>query len=1309
MNRRSSISLILSLLLLWSNPVAANYQFTHFDMEDGLSQNTVFAIVQDHLGFMWFGTKNGLNRYDGHSFRTYYRGTDEHSLKNDYINTLAESSDRHLWVGTDNGLFIYNHQYDSFEEFNGKTADGISIKGNIVNLVSWGDYMYVAAQQQGLFRYDVKTRELIFKPYESYTAVICMSMDSDGNLWVGHYGGEIYKGDKDLANFQLLTDSDGNSYFKNSTITGIVNVEQGQLFVGTGNKGVNIIDTNKKELIHLMPETGTKGSYVHDMLKISNEIWAATENGIYVYELLAHKVKHYAYEPTNPFCISDNPVQTLSCDRNGGVWIGTYFGGVNYCSQKTSNFEYVYPRIDKEQTLHGRRVREFAEDKYGIVWIGTEDGGLHYYNPETKVISHISESSQFSNIHGLCVADDKIWIGTFSFGLKVMDLKTKKIIRTFLADGSEGSLKDNDVFAIAGTKDGIYVGTLSGVARYDNGRFHYVDELPSAIIYDIHEDIDGNLWVATYGKGVYMRPAGSAKWQEFNTGNGAVRSDNILSISETSKGTIWITTEGGGMYRYIGGGKLDYITVIQGVTHKIVFNMVEDQSGKLWFTTNMGMVCYDPNTRIPQVYTTDNGLLSNNFNYKSLLCSKSGRIYAGSLNGFISFLPESLHKADNNPNIVATELYINNTIVDNLAEDSPLSQSITMTDKLVLEHGDNSIMLKMAAMVYNTSHQVQLVYKLEGFDDEWQSLQSNYFIRYTNLPTGNYKLLVKASDNSETPYILSITIKPEWYLSWWAWVLYVLTAVALIVLLWQFFKRRSAAHRRLSIEKFEREKDQELYKSKITFFTNVAHEIRTPLTLIKMPLENLLKQKLRNATVREDLSIMEKNVNRLLDLTNQLLDFRKAERNGMKLTFERSNINNIVEGVYVRFASVVREKGVKMDISMPDEPVFAYVDKESVTKIVSNLINNAVKYCEKTIFVELLQEDNCFKIMLKNDGELIPAANREDIFAAFVRGDNATNISGTGIGLALARSIAELHSGTLDIVDDSELNVFCLTMPLMQAEKIGIDDKDTVETGEAVMDETNDETAPVILIVEDNSSMLMYEKQKLQPYYNVLTASNGEEALAIVKKHDVDVIVSDCMMEPMDGLHLCRHIKNDVKTSHIPFILLTALTLDSAKVEAMERGADAYIEKPFSMEYLLSTIKNMLRIRQSVKDAYALSPFTSSESVAVNKRDSEFIRKVEDIVKRNINNNDFSIRDLAEEMGLSRTALNRKVNGVMGMTPNSYIKVVRLKKAAELMKEGGYNVTEVAYKVGFTSSSYFAQCFYKQFGVQPKEFINSVE
>ena len=1313
------IKITVLALLIMAGASAANgsgYQFRHYDSQAGLSQNSVMTIVQDSMGFMWFGTHDGLNRFDGHSFKVYRMSQLPHGLGNARIEVIYQSTDHELWVGTEHGVYIYSPATDSFRRFDAMTADGKMVVGQVNIITGDADRILISSIGNGIYIYDKRRGVLTQHQLLGFPSVSSICIDAGQTIWLGFYEGGLSYTRNDFKTIVSFSDATGQTVLNRQTITGIVPTEKGLLYLCSSVSGLSELNINEKQVTPLIPTADGKSIHAHGMIQCDDELLVATENGLYVYELSSHSVSHYTYEATNPFSLSDNSLQTVFRDKDDGIWVGSYFGGVNYAPRMSYAFSNYIPRVDRPGSLHGRRVGQLAEADDGTIWVGTEDGGLNRFSPVTNQFTFIEASAAFLNVQSLCIVGSELWVGTFDHGLKVLDAATGSLLRSYQHGGGEGLLRDNTIFTIERASDGtVYVGTLGGAYRYESAtdRFIQIMELPQNIVYDIMEDHAHNLWVAVYDQGVYMLAAGSSQWQHFAEGNATLPGNNVVNLYETSRGEVWAVTDGSGVCRYDAQRRRFLSVAIPSYQPKRVLqSMVEDSEGMLWLTTNEGLVCYNPENASSRIYTTVNGLLNNNFSRQSALCSSTGRIYLGCLTGLVAFSPQSFLGLSSAPAIVATELMLQGRVVDNMTPESPLKQSITTTHSLTLPYDQNSLALKIAVLSYRDAQSRQIRYKLEGFDSQWQHLYSDNYIRYTNLPAGHYVLQVTdmtTNEKTAIPLTIDITVLQPWYSTWWAWLIYLLVAAVAVLMAYRYLTQRSRMNRRLAMEKFEHEREQELYQSKINFFTNVAHEIRTPLTLIKGPLTDILQKEVNDEDERENLHIMDQNVTRLLNLTNQLLDFRKIERDGIRLSFQRCNIGQLVNDVYVRFKPVIQQRGITATLSLPEEPLQAYVDGEAFTKIVSNLMTNATKYCDHFIQVELTRRDDQVVLTTRNDGTLIPAQLRQQIFKPFYRAEAAESQTGTGIGMALARSLAELHSGHLEILDDPQLNVFCLTLPIEQEECLFPSADDHSEQVDSLSDadfDSDDNQQPLVLIVEDNASLQTYEKKHLAHHFRVITADNGQQALDVLKDYDVDIIVSDVMMEPVDGFELCRQVKEDVSTSHIPFILLTALTLDSAKVQGMESGADSYIEKPFSMDYLLSVIQNLLRTRQSIKQAYATSPFLQQEAVSISKADEAFMQRLEQVMADHMTDSDFDINEMASQLYMSRTNLNRKIRGLFNLTPNNYIKVERLKRAAYLLKQGDTRVNEVCYMVGFSSPSYFTQCFQKQFGLLPKDFIS---
>jgi DNA-binding response OmpR family regulator/nitrogen-specific signal transduction histidine kinase len=550
-----------------------------------------------------------------------------------------------------------------------------------------------------------------------------------------------------------------------------------------------------------------------------------------------------------------------------------------------------------------------------------------------------------------------------------------------------------------------------------------------------------------------------------------------------------------------------------------------------------------------------------------------------------------------------------------------------------------------------------------------------------------------------------------------AYIIYFLIGAAIIFTIFRYYYIALTARNNRKIDLFEREKEREIYNAKIEFFTNIAHEIRTPLTLIKMPLDKLIGQLTHNADIKENLNIMRKNTNRLIDLTNQLLDFRKAEANKFSLTFTKTDINELLTEMQAIFKAAADQKNISFKIEVPRITLHAFVDEEAVKKILANLINNAIKYSEKKVLIRLLpfsSEDTMFHIEFKNDGYLIPPELKDKIFEPFYRIKETEKEAGTGIGLPLAKALAELHKGSLELknaMDDT--NLFLLSLPIHQDQEINlIKEEATQQEADTVSPEKSvpsNPAKPLILLVEDNKEILGFIRKELSPDYNMLTAINGQDALASLQKENVHLVISDIMMPVMDGIELCKRMKTDLQYSHIPIILLTAKNSLNSKIEGLEVGADAYIEKPFAFEHLQAQITNLITNRNIIKEYFAHSPLTHLKGIAHSKADKSFIEVLNTIIYDNITNMDLDVDQLSKMMNMSRPTLYRKIKALSDLTPNELINLSRLKKAAELLAEGKYKINEVANTVGYTVHANFSRDFHKQFGVTPSNYIKNLQ
>lgn len=1307
--------------------VEEHYYFKNLSIRNGLSQNTVNAILQDRKGFMWLGTKDGLNRYDGLSFRKFkHDAANPRSIGNSFITSLYEDFNGNIWVGTDAGVYIYYPEKEAFEEFDCQSLEKTRIERSVSMIA--GDKqgrVWIAVEAQGMFCYDACQKLLRNYPLSEISSNIkCFTFDSGGTLWLGFYGDGLYYSKDNLATVHPYgSPEDGKREFEGGVITKIVQGNYNCLYIGSVKEGVSELNLTSGQVRNLLAidESG-ESIFCRDLLPYSdNELWIGTESGIYIYNLRTAQFIHLRASLYDSYSLSDNAIYALYKDREEGLWIGSYFGGVDYYPRQYTYFAKYYPK-NIANSLHGKRVREFCRADDGTLWIGTEDGGLNHFNPKTKEFHFFEPSAGFTNIHGLCMDGSHLWVGTFSKGLRVIDTRTGVVLRTYTEGHTPHSLNDNSIFSICRTSAGeIYLGTLFGLLRYNRTQdnFDRIPELNGKFVYDIKEDSYGNLWLATYANGAYCYDVSVRRWKNYVFDAEDEKSlpyDKVLSVFEDSYRQIWLTTQGGGFCLFHPDTEtFTRYGLKDGLPNDVVYQIVEDDDRFLWLTTNNGLVRFDPKTMEMKVFSTANGLPTNQFNYRSGFKDEAGNIYLGSINGFVAFDPRTFAENRQVPAVAITDFLLFNKEVPVGETDSPLKSSITFSDKVVLTADQNSFSFRIAALSYQAPRMNKLMYKLEGFDEGWLTIGESPLVTYSNLGYGDYVFKVKASNSdgvwNEQETSLHLSILPPFYLSGWAYCFYVLFFMGCLVCVIFYFKRRNYRKQHRQMEMLEQEKEREVYHAKIDFFTNVAHEIRTPLTLIKGPLENIILKKEVDSETKEDLYIMKQNTERLLNLTNQLLDFRKTETRGFRLNFTECDVVAVLRETYLRFTSLAKQKGLDFILELPQECFMADVNQEALTKIISNLLNNGVKYASTYLRISLETDEKVFHIRTFNDGEMIPDTMKEEIFKPFVRLDKEDEVTtGTGIGLALSRSLAELHQGSLMMEKGEEVNCFCLTLPVNQDSTITLSAENVSQVEENSCGWEQEETdtkekKPMILVVEDNPDMLAFIRKQLTTEYSVLTAMNGIEALAVLDNHYVNLVVSDVMMPQMDGFELCKTIKSDLSYSHIPVVLLTAKTNIQSKIEGLELGADAYIEKPFSVEYLLANISSLIHNREKLRQTFAKSPFVAANTMALTKADEEFIWKLNDIIQANLHNPEFSMEDMADALKMSRSSFYRKIKGVLDLSPNEYLRLERLKQAAQLLKEGKSRVNEICYTVGFNSPSYFSKCFLKQFGVLPKDFI----
>ena len=1292
-----------------------NRSFRNYQIEDGLSHNAVISMLQDHRGFMWFGTKDGLNRFDGYNYKIFQHDPENpKSIGSNFIRCLYEYKDKIL-VGTDTGLFTYDEKTEAFSIVsNTKDQPILDIESD-----NEGHIWFIASGK--LYRYssDSLNVEIYDQTYFSF-----LTKNSEGTLFVSSQDA-VYMYIPANNSLQKLAVSPPN--VSEPIITEIdASLFKDQLYIGTKDDGVLVYSLTRQKTSSLFSKNN-KPLFVRDFLvKNGAELWVASESGLFIYDLKTLDYQNLKKSYNNPYSISDNAIYCLVEDLEGGVWLGTYFGGVNYYPKPFTPFKRYFPRVG-ENSISGNAVREIEGDNYGTIWIGTEDAGLNRLNAKTGKFENYRPKTEGGilshyNIHGLLARESELWIGTFEHGLDVMDIKTGKIIRHYGTKAGDGGLRSDFILYIYETKAGdLYILTSQGVYKYikASDAFEILKGFPEVYHYTfLLEDHDGILWAGTYWDGLYYyNPKTEARGHfKYDRNDESSISSNVINgIFEDSKNRLWITTENGLNLLNRKTGAFKRITKSEGMPGNVAYALLEDENAHLWISTSNGLVDYDPESGELKTFTKSNGLLSDQFNYSSFFKDESGEMYFGSVNGLISFNPSTFTKNTYKAPIYITDIQINNENVAVDTPESPLKKSISFTEELELTDKQSTFSLAFASLSYTAPEMTKYWYKLEGLNDNWISLGENHEVNFTELPAGDYLFKVKALNSdgiwSEAEVALNLEVLPPFFASKTAYTLYILCLLLLIFLLLRYYHIYNRDKNNRRIQQLENAKEKEIYQAKIEFFTNIAHEIRTPLTLIKSPLEKLLKNTYKSPEIPKNLGIMEKNTSRLLNLINELLDFRKTEMQHVKLNFLTVNISELLEETYLRFSPVIQERGLNFTIIKPAEALIAQVDEEAIKKILSNLYSNAVKYSNQEVSLKLERDDTHFRITITNDGRLIPSHLQQRIFEPFYRVPGEAKNLGTGIGLSLAYSLTQLHQGKLHFETQNNLNTFVLRLPLDQPEAIKTKLKpvSSENHGDLPFKENFRKNTPCLLIAEDNPELSDFIYSELAQSYNVISAANGAQALEYLEKNNVQLILSDIMMPVMDGIELCKQVKENPKTKHIPVILLTAKSALNAKIEGLESGADAYITKPFSMDHLLVQISNLLENRKTILDHYSNSPLAHLKSLSLSASDQDFIAKLDQIIESRMKDPDLNVESLAQFMNMSRSTLYRKIKELSAVSPNELINTSRLKKAAFLLKTTDKKIFEIAEEVGYRSQTSFGRNFQKQYKKSPSEFMNDGE
>jgi signal transduction histidine kinase/ligand-binding sensor domain-containing protein/DNA-binding response OmpR family regulator len=1339
--------------------------FTSITAKDGLLSNSVNAILKDRQGLMWFATNDGLNKFDGTNFTVYRnRAGDSSSLRANEVLALHEDKKGNLWVGTSGGgLSLYNRQKDHFEHLQVKAGlPGLTRNAVIRSICSDASGKIWVAQFEGLYIVDPDSKNISKLPLTNNngtpvnTSLICVFKDSRDRMWVGTDSGLFLfkRASNSFISFRH-SNTEKNS-LSSDQVRAIEEDKQGNLWVGTVGGLDRLQFTASGFSVHRWPEGKGQPLSNNQINCIAaspdTSLWVGTWNGLNKLNPGTGQVEIYTPEYGNIHSLTTQSIRCAYIDQQGIYWFGTFRGGINKYDKNLNLFNLKQSEAFHENSNNTSIVTSFAETQNGRFFIGTDGGGLYEFNRSTERIRPLpvringKKTSTLSILALQMTKKNELVMGTFGEGVIIYNPATGAT--SYLKQGKGAAdLNNNDIFCLKEMNDGsIWVGTNGDginvlmnnkvISRYTprpNGQ-HDVFLPVNGFIRAIEEDVDGNIWIGSHGAGIAVLNRKNGKWTVYNQENSKLPSDKVQALLRDSHGRMWIGTYGGGLCLF-NKGKNQFINFSEkdGLQNTTIYQIVEDLQGRIWLSSNTGISSFDVNTNSFRNFNCQNGVQNNNFVHGSGLLASNGELFFGGLQGFNYFDPGHLTINRNVPTVILTDLKISNKSVS-AGDASPIKENISIAKEIRLEYKQN-FTLGFVALNYTIPRQNHYAYKLEGFDKDWNNIGTNNTASYTNLDPGEYTFKVKAANNdgvwSTGETMIKIFVKPPFWRTTTACIFYVLFIGSL--LFYSRYRGIQRLRRKFAIEQEQQEirRMQELDRLKLKFLTNLSHDFRTPISLIMGPVDQLIAEDDRSNKI-DKLYMIRRNARRLLNLVNQLLDFRKMEEQELRLQLTKGEFGSFVQEVCESFRDLSERKQIDFVFKSNAPALYAYFDKDKIERVLFNLLSNAFKFTLAGGHIRVALEQDAqqqdvehtwVSIKVEDSGIGIPKDDQDKIFKRFFQNHSATSVlnQGTGIGLSITKEFIRMHGGTIDVESEQgKGTAFIIHMPL----KTATEEADEVENPEhAAADTAMNERANAIheatlfndkedkkealsiLLVEDNEDFRFYLKDNLRNNYKVLEAANGKEGWHKALANHPHLIVSDVSMPEMDGIALLKKLKGDKRTSHIPVILLTAVTAEEQQVKGLECGATDYITKPFNFEVLSAKIKNLLELKTTMQTTYTKQIKIVSPAVKVTSADEKLMHEITGYLEKNIAGTEVSVEALSREVGMSRSTLYVKLLEITGQTPVEYIRSYRLDKAVALMEKSNMTISEIAYQVGFTTPNYFARSFKSRFNMLPSEYI----
>jgi signal transduction histidine kinase/ligand-binding sensor domain-containing protein/DNA-binding response OmpR family regulator len=1280
---------------------AQDYRYRTFDVANGLSNNKINCIYKDSNGFLWVGTASGLNRFDGYDFKTFsHSKVDTTSIASDHIEAIQEDCRGNLLIECGGAYSIYVRSSNKFiSNVNNFLLDyGVNIWPSKI-LIGNDNTAWIVDNYNGAYYITPKSRKAV-------------KIADAGHVLTKHNISEIAQA--------------GDRVF-------FINKRGGVVVVNAKTRSIVQCDNTLKNSVK-----ATADQDFHAFVDAQKRVWIYSVDGLWLYDITMRRWRTDIAQ----YVGNHNIINSISQDRQGNIWIGQ-----DQCGLTVLNAATLMPKpLNNSDKLANKTVKSLYADNDGNMWIGTYKTGLYQYNesmykfnlyefPDVNCVADATGgnvwigtdagtlvlwnrsalTSQSFNVGFpvVCLAqsaDGSLWLGTYRGGLK------RFVNGTFVDYGTSNGLSSSHVWSIAADKNGcLWLGTLGGGVQYFNpytGTFKTYTTANSGLVDDYVNSLcltaEGLLYIGTT-QGVSVMNVANRRITRVKD----LSINEVVQVFEDSRGLIWAATYEGLYVFDQERNKVCQVDLSPNIKSHFVLGLTEDLLGDIWASLGSNVVRVHPNVAADSLtfdlhaYTQRDGLQACDFNQRSLCRLASGELLVGGLYGVNSFMPNVIKYDRRAPKVLFSDMRLFGHTVKvgeeydgNVVLDCALEQEHTIN----LSSSQNDFTIYFSTDSYVTPEKTTYYYRLRGFNDEWMQCQPNMrSVTYTNLTPGSYVLEVKAVTNdgvaSKNVASLEIVIHPPFWLSNWAKALYSLLAIVLIILCMRAVKRREC-RKYIEQQKAEASRQQEeLTQMKFRFFTNISHELRTPLTLILSPLEAMLRE-VKDAKQHGRLQIMHNNAERLLYLVNQLLDFRKSEQVGLKYLPVEGDVVSFTKNICDNFVGYSENKNVQLTFfsSRPHLPMLFDGDKYS--KIILNLLSNAFKFTPDGGRVDVALSTDADNLVVKvaDTGIGIADSEKQHVFEGFYQTDTSKS-SGSGIGLSLVKEYVKLHDGTVEVVDNvGGGSVFIVTMPIRHKSETA---EPEVVAAPAVADSSND-VRQRVLVVDDNADLLSFLTSELSGIYHVDTAVDGMQAIEHIEQSRPDIIISDVMMPEMDGIELCRRLKSNPKYSAIPLIILTAKHDEQAKVEGLTIGADDYITKPFNCDLLRLRIKKLLDLSVRGVQRSLIEP--EPEHIKVTSLDEKLVEDAVKYVEKNMERPDLSVEELSRQLGMSRVHLYKRMRQVTGKTPIEFIRVMRLKRAAQLLRESQLNVSEIAYRVGFNNPKYFSNYFKQEFGVLPSVY-----